>query len=138
MSDETKTDGQPNPENNADGSLNKDESNKDGFVKFETYDKVMSKLKKTESLLRETNDKVSQFENERKAKEESELFEKGEYEKLLNLEKAKNQELQRIHDDHRSRSLRGRVTSGPSTAVQLGQVTFVATCANFLDTFRRL
>lgn len=100
MTDEIKTDGQINPEN-ADGNQSQDETKKDGFVKFETYDKVMSKLKKTESLLKETTDRVSQFEKEQRAKQENELFEKGEYEKLLKLEKEKNQELLKSFEETR-------------------------------------
>lgn len=92
MSEEIKTTDGSNPENPADG--NNDQGKKqDGFVKFETYDKVMNRMKKLESIVADKDQTISSFQTEIKQREESELAKNGEYKKLLELEKAKNQDL---------------------------------------------
>lgn len=71
-----------NSEKPADGTTS-DNGNMDGFVKYETYDKVIGKLKKTESNYRDLASEFNALKSEIKAKEEQKLLEEGNHVELL-------------------------------------------------------
>mgnify|MGYP001449892809 CR=1 FL=1 len=73
-------------------------------VQYDTYSRVLSKLKKTEAMLREKQDLIAQA-------EERELLEKGRWEDAYNKEKERTQSLQNKLGDLEANVLEERFKS---------------------------
>lgn len=58
-------------------------------VKYDTYSRVLGKLKKTEAEREEMRSKIQAYEQKERELEEKRLTEQGEYKKLLELERKK-------------------------------------------------
>lgn len=88
---------------NADGNSKKESA--EDKVDYKTYDKVLSRLKKTEEVNKSLADQLAQLQEikknfeslevEKKKRSEEELINKGEYKKLLELREQKIAELEK-------------------------------------------
>lgn len=66
------------------GGDTQDQANKD-FVKYETYQRIVSEKKKRDEQLGEMSKRVQELEGQQKQRHEQELREKEDYKKLLDL-----------------------------------------------------
>ena len=91
--------------NESDAEVQKEETNATrDSVQYDTYSRVLSKLKKTEAMLREKQDLIAQA-------EERELLEKGRWEDAYNKEKERTQSLQNKLGDLEANVLEERFKS---------------------------
>lgn len=73
------------PEENAGSKSEGSAQEKKDFVKYESFDKLVGQLKRQKEMNEQLNQKVQEFELEKRRIEESKLAEQGEYKKLLEM-----------------------------------------------------
>lgn len=101
------------------GSEDKDKSvdKKSDMVSYETYQRTLDQLKKTESSNRNLSDRLSELEKKEHALEEQKLIQAGEYKKLVELREQQIEDL---------RSKIGEITNERDTDRKTLQDTYKA------------
>jgi len=86
--------GVSNTEENSSGEVDEVTINKDDTVSYETHRKLLSQRKKDQAQKKELFDQVEAYKKADVVREESKLQEEGEYKKLLDLSRTREQDLE--------------------------------------------